>query len=70
MKKTSLIVALALGLSIPNVNASNEIMPSNTFEVSNKVVKISPLCKAVATGEIELVKTYIRQGVDINKKSN
>ena len=70
MKKTSLIVALAIGLSIPNVNASNEIMPSNTFEVSNKVVKISPLCKAVATGDIELVKTYIRQGVDINKKSN
>ncbi|WP_299096416.1 ankyrin repeat domain-containing protein [Winogradskyella sp.] len=69
MKKTVVILALALGFSITNLNASNNLLTS-TSEVAVKTVEISPLCKAVATGDLDLAKSLIEQGADVNAKSN
>ncbi|WP_422107437.1 ankyrin repeat domain-containing protein [Winogradskyella sp.] len=70
MKKTALILALALGFSISNLNATNDIVTSEVNDVTVEIVEVSPLCKAVATGNTELVKTLIEQGADVNAKSN
>jgi hypothetical protein len=68
MKKTAIVLALALGFSISNLNAMN--IPSHSAEVSVLKSEISPLCKAVATGDMDEVKRLINNGVDVNKKSN
>ena len=71
MKKTVVVLALALGFSITNLNATNDIITSeNSAEVSIERVEVSPLCKAVATGNVEAVKNLIKQGADVNAKSN
>jgi len=70
MKKSVVVLALALGLSIPNLNASNKILTSNLNEVIIKTVEVSPLCKAVATGNLEEVNKLIKAGADVNAKSN
>ncbi|WP_299521224.1 ankyrin repeat domain-containing protein [Winogradskyella sp.] len=71
MKKTVVVLALALGFSISNLNATNDVLTSdNIAEVSVEKVEVSPLCKAVATGNVEAVKTLIKQGADVNAKSN
>ena len=70
MKKTVVILALALGFSISNLNATNEVEISNFENVAVKPVEVSPLCKAVATGDMETVKNLIEAGADVNVKSN
>ena len=70
MKKTVVILALALGFSISNLNATNEVEISNFENVAVKPVEISPLCKAVATGDMDVVKNFIEAGADLNVKSN
>ena len=71
MKKTLVVLALALGFSISNLNATNDITTSETLEkASFERVEVSPLCKAVATGNVEAVKNLIKQGADVNAKSN
>ncbi|WP_299119616.1 ankyrin repeat domain-containing protein [uncultured Winogradskyella sp.] len=70
MKKSVVVLALALGFSICNLNASNEILTSEVNEVTVKTVEVSPLCKAVATGNLEEVNKLIKAGVDVNAKSN
>ncbi len=70
MKKTVVVLALALGFSITNLNASNDFSTSINSEVTVKKLEVSPLCKAVATGDVELAKTLIDQGADVNAKSN
>lgn len=70
MKKSVVVLALALGFSISNLNASNVILSSKVDNVIVQTVEISPLCKAVATGNTEEVKRLIKNGVDVNAKSN
>ncbi len=70
MKKSVVVLALALGFSISNLNASNEILTSDVNEVIVKTVEVSPLCKAVATGNVEEVNKLIKAGADVNAKSN
>ena len=70
MKKSVLVLALALGFSISNLNASNEILNSNVNEVTLKTSEISPLCKAVAIGDTDEVNKLIKAGADVNAKSN
>lgn len=70
MKKSAVVLALALGFSLSNVNATNDILNSEQTEVSAVKFEVSPLCKAVATGNIEVVKTLIKEGADVNAKSN
>ncbi|EPR74203.1 Ankyrin [Winogradskyella psychrotolerans RS-3] len=70
MKKSVIVLALALGFTISNVNASNDILTSGLNEVIVKTVEVSPLCKAVATGDLDEVNKLIKAGVDVNAKSN
>ncbi|MFC0604014.1 ankyrin repeat domain-containing protein [Winogradskyella pulchriflava] len=70
MKKSAVVLALALGFSICNLNATNDVLTSNSNEVTVKNVEVSPLCKAVATGNLEEVNKLIKAGADVNEKSN
>jgi len=70
MKKSVVVLALALGFSVSNLNATNNVLASDTNEVIVKPVEVSPLCNAVITGNIEEVKRLLNNGVDVNAKSN
>ena len=70
MKKSVVVLALALGFSISNLNASNFTSSSDLDDVVVQSVEISPLCKAVATGNTEEVKRLLKNGADVNAKSN
>lgn len=68
MKKTAIVLALALGFSISNVNAFHH---ANHLSSATAVVsEITPLCKAVATGDMDAVERLINNGADVNQKSN
>ena len=70
MKKSVVVLALALGFSISNLNATNQISTSNVYEGIVQPVEVSPLCKAVVIGDTAEVKRLINNGVDVNAKSN
>ncbi|MGJ8548587.1 ankyrin repeat domain-containing protein [Winogradskyella wichelsiae] len=70
MKKSVVLLALALGFSVSNLNASNGLLTSKTNEVIIKTVEVSALCKAVAMGNLEEVNGLIKNGADVNAKSN
>ncbi|MEM9680365.1 MAG: ankyrin repeat domain-containing protein [Bacteroidota bacterium] len=70
MKKTVVILAIALGFSFTNLNATNDLSTSEAIEVAENNFKTSPLCLAVAKGDIEGVKKLIELGENVNKKSN
>ena len=70
MKKSVVVLALALGFSISNLNATNHISSSEINHFSVQTNEVSPLCKAVATGNLDEVKRLINNGVDVNAKSN
>jgi ankyrin repeat protein len=68
MKKTAIVLALALGFSISNVNAFH--YSDHLSSATSVVSEITPLCKAVATGDVNEVKRLINNGADVNQKSN
>ena len=70
MKKSVVVLALALGFSISSLNATNEISTSISNDVITKTLEVSPLCKAVATGNIDEVNKLIKAGAKVNVKSN
>ncbi|REG90033.1 ankyrin repeat domain-containing protein [Winogradskyella sediminis] len=70
MKKTVIVLALALGFSMSNVNASNALLASELNNAIVKTLEVSPLCKAVATGNLDEVNKLIKAGADVNAKSN
>ncbi|WP_425077752.1 ankyrin repeat domain-containing protein [Psychroserpens sp. S379A] len=70
MKKSVVIVAIAMAFSVSTLNAKNVITNTSTKEVVAKKSKISPLCEAAAKGNVEEVKKLINNGVDVNAKSN
>ena len=71
MKKSAVILALALGFSVSQLNATNDTFTSNDFEVVTVTnSEVTPLCKAVALGNLEEVEKLIKKGADINQKSN
>lgn len=70
MKKSVVILALALGFSTVTVNALNFETTSDPIEVTVKSSKVSPLSAAVAKGDLAKVKLLIKQGADVNQKSN
>lgn len=70
MKKSVVVLALVLGFSISSLDATNEISTLVDNEVITKVVEVSPLCKAVATGNLDEVNKLIKAGAKVNVKSN
>lgn len=69
MKKTVIVLALALGFSISNLNAESIDLNPIKKEVVNKT-GTDQLCKAVATGNMDEVKRLLNNGVNVNTKSN
>lgn len=70
MKKSVVIVAIAMAFSVTSLNAKNVISNSSTYEVVAKKSKVSALCMSIAKGDFETVKKLIDLGEDLNKKSN
>ncbi|QNK77485.1 ankyrin repeat domain-containing protein [Winogradskyella undariae] len=70
MRKLLVVLTLAIGFSVSNLNAFNEIKPLDKNEVIDKKGDIAALCKAVAKGNLEEVNKLIKAGVDVNEKSN
>jgi len=69
MKKTSFILGLVLSCLTLSLHANE---PANyDFEIDAKVVKnTTPLCLAVAKGDVEGVKKLIELGADLEETSN
>ncbi|WMI64324.1 ankyrin repeat domain-containing protein [Aestuariibaculum sp. YM273] len=68
MKKTIILSAIALCLSVASVNAKT-IEPN---VATNKVTyfKVNSFCVSIAKGDIVTVKKLIARGEDVNQKSN
>ena len=70
MKKSVFIVAIAMAFSVTALNANNVISNTSSNEVIAQKSKVSPLCTAVAKGDVEEVNRLLKNGVDVNAKSN
>ena len=70
MKKTVVIIAIALGFSFNPLNAANEFNALNSESVVLEFARVNPFCKAIAKGDIETVRKLIELGSDVNQKSN
>jgi len=70
MRKTAVIIALALGFSITTAYATNpsETVTTNVSELTKSTV--NPFCISIVKGDIETVKKLIELGTDVNEKSN
>ena len=70
MKKTAVIIALALGVSFAPLSAENEYSNFTTDVEVVALFKVNPFCTSIAKGDIETVKKLISLGADVNEKSN
>ena len=70
MKKIAVTIVLIFSFSISSLSAStsNQFLADHSIAVADYVV--SPLCKAVAVGDIDEVKRLIENGAEVNQKSN
>lgn len=69
MKKTIVLLLAAVLFGFTNLQANNTSETSTAIEIIYKV-KISPLCLAIAKGDIEGVNKLLELGADLEKKSN
>jgi len=70
MKKTAVIIALALGFSVSSLNATNNLETINNEDVVVTTVKVNAFCVSIAKGDLVTVKKLIDLGTDVNQKSN
>ncbi|MCK8481248.1 ankyrin repeat domain-containing protein [Psychroserpens algicola] len=71
MKKSAVIIAIALGFSFTSLNAKNEITTTSSYEtVAVEKGAVNPFCMSIVKGDIDTVKKLIDLGQDVNKKSN
>ena len=69
MKKSIIISAVALCLSIVNLNAETLTSNQNNYTTVS-VVKVNAFCASIAKGDFTTVKKLIDLGTDVNIKSN
>ena len=69
MKKTIIITAVALCLSVVTVNAKSLTNFNSTYKVET-AFKVNSFCVSIAKGDFETVKKLIARGADVNEKSN
>ncbi len=70
MKKSVVIVAIAMAFSVTALNAKNVISNISTYEVITKKSTVSPFCMSIVKGDIETVQKLIDLGVNVNKTSS
>ncbi|SHJ18063.1 Ankyrin repeat-containing protein [Arenibacter nanhaiticus] len=63
---TGVLLLVVYGLSAKNLSGNGM---GNDSETTIKIEEISPFCKAIVKGDIESVKRYLENGVDVNQKS-
>jgi len=69
MRKTVLIIAVAMVLSVPILNATSRTSTSiHTFEVITSS-EISAFCMAIVKGDIETVEKLLELGTNVNEVS-
>jgi ankyrin repeat protein len=69
MRKTVLIIAVALGLTAPTLHAIDRTLTSNySFEVVT-ASELTPFCLAIVKGDFETVKKLIELGTNVNEVS-
>ena len=68
MKKTFIISAIALCLTMTTANANSEINYENNTSIES-VKKLSPFCMAILKGDFDTVKKLVDLGADVNQKS-
>jgi len=69
MKKTIIISAIALCVSVVTVNATTDISNVDNYNVET-VFKVNSFCISIAKGDIETVKKLLSIGEDVNQKSD
>ncbi len=69
MKKSAVIIAIALGFSFTSLNATNSVVTSSSYETISKRV-VDPFCLSIVKGDFDTVKRLIDLGQDVNKTSN
>ena len=69
MKKSAVIIAIALGFSFTTLHATNDNVTTLTYETVTKRV-VDPFCISIVKGDLDTVKKLIELGQDVNKKSN
>ena len=69
MRKTVLIIAVAMGLTAPSFYATNRTLTSKHLLEVNSQSEISPFCMSIVKGDFETVKKLISLGADVNEKS-
>jgi len=69
MKKSVVIIAIALGFSFTTLQATNDVVTTSTYETTIKKA-VDPFCISIVKGDLETVKKLIELGQDVNKKSN
>jgi len=70
MKKSAVIIAIALGFSFTSLNATNDVVSSSTYETTMVKKLVDPFCVSIVKGDFETVKKLVELGQDVNKKSN
>ncbi|WP_435134045.1 ankyrin repeat domain-containing protein [Formosa sp. A9] len=72
MKKSTVIIAIALGFLTTSIQASNTLTDPNfdSLEVGMTKSEVNLFCTSIAKGDIEIVKKLIDMGEDVNQKSN
>ncbi|NKI27412.1 ankyrin repeat domain-containing protein [Arenibacter sp. 6A1] len=71
MRKTIIITTGVLLLMVHGLSAKNLLYKGVNYDSGTtiKIEEISPFCKAIVKGDIESVKRYLENGVDVNQKS-
>ncbi|AXT20699.1 ankyrin repeat domain-containing protein [Flavobacteriaceae bacterium AU392] len=70
MRKSLVIIAIALGFTAMPANASTFLETKTNSEASFVEGKVNAFCLSVAKGDIDTVKKLISLGTDVNEKSN
>ncbi|RKE98303.1 ankyrin repeat domain-containing protein [Ichthyenterobacterium magnum] len=70
MKKSVVIIAIALGFSFTTLNATNKLEAlTTTYEATFKS-PVNPFCMSIVKGDFDTVKKLIELGSDVNQVSN
>lgn len=69
MRKTVLIIAVAMGLTAPFSYATNRTFTSNYSEEVKSTSEVSPFCMSIVKGDLDTVKKLVELGADVNEVS-
>jgi len=69
MKKTIIFAGLAL-VAFTHVALATNVSTTNTNPTAVVTYNTTPLCNAIAKGDLDTVKKFIEYGADVNETTN